>query len=1182
MADIIQSYLADPNVPVEKRRKLAAQLNAKEVDSGTVIKGITAKYGNKYGTPQTPQEKLGGDIAKKVLGAANPSNLGQIGMAIGENALAIAKGMAELGSRQTPEYTAKLKAENAATEEARNKKNVEEAAVLQGLNKRGIVPEAAPMGETEAQAKARVSNQQNVLTGMKIADPIGTLKEGAQDIATKAITGTGEAVKTGVLKGAEGVQEVGAAVTGNTDSLEGFRSFYGLKSPEQAAADMKQLSPAERGFAAGEGVTKAVGGTLATAFSPITGTVEAVPGGKEALGAVGGVLSAVSQTGSEGLKSTLKASGVNLTPEQEAVIDEGMSNVLNLMLIKSGEDVAKVKQLEAVKMKAQAEIPKLIKAGDFEAAQALMKEYEAANSAATTVTGRTGAALEQGTKDFLGKTAGGVGAVAAGTTEAAGKVAKGALEKTGKFGESIQSKISGLDVETIKTLKNLPDEYKQAVEAGGVDTARVAAFKPVKSLIDTKLIDLKSTGKTYQNFQNATVKIGNYLNDKLSEAGLEIGKNGKLKATSESTIRSAGDVNKVQSLWDMYKNKDVLTGKEYLNLRSDIADVAKFDQATTQGARLWAKDLYANLNSKFRKQVEGLEATDAASTMLRKELKSVKGLIYDAKGDIKPNAISTINNLFNKGKEGKLAALEELMPNFDQFKQQVRIGKALEDVQRASSVKVGTYANGLLAGGSGFFLSGGNPMAAFAGMVLSNPAVFTELLIKYGQIKKGTGRLIDNIRAKIIKGDTLTKAEGQFAGEMISYYTDQGEASMQKLEPKPIPEMKTPLTREVGKNAGNLETEAMKYKTPEEFVQDANTINPSLHGVFEDYAPTKRASMPLGDNLQTLQKTVGGSADDMVTIYRGTSSGNIVAGDFVTTNKQLAQDYAGNGKVAKLRVRKGDVVDMVDEAGGGEYLYRPFADKEPTYTKSELTDIWNKARRPKGELSKEPAHTTMLFDNSKISTEVKGKTTRGGTNYNPTTLEEHFAEGVKAKPEIDAVADKIAAKYNAKVAKAPIKKFERGQQKVNEKYNGDFLRLQDIARNTIVATEKGTMPQIFADLQKTPNFLDAEVKKASNDALGYSGINTRIKSSSGHIGETQINTPEMIYAKEKPVDAKAILGEPLYNKIVEKTGVEGGKGHLFYEKWRDLYNKTDEVSIRKRKKIEKESKAYYNSIRAAA
>lgn len=107
-------------------------------------------------------------------------------------------------------------------------------------------------------------------------------------------------------------------------------------------------------------------------------------------------------------------------------------------------------------------------------------------------------------------------------------------------------------------------------------------------------------------------------------------------------------------------------------------------------------------------------------------------------------------------------------------------------------------------------------------------------------------------------------------------------------------------------------------------------VNPT-GGVYVDYDPDSRAGALLAENMRPLNETIGGSFDDVITIYRGvpTDGTGIVPGDFVTTNRQLAQDYAGDGRVVELQVSMGHVVDDATEPGGEEYLYLPSAFPSP-------------------------------------------------------------------------------------------------------------------------------------------------------------------------------------------------------------------------------------------------------------
>jgi hypothetical protein len=73
-------------------------------------------------------------------------------------------------------------------------------------------------------------------------------------------------------------------------------------------------------------------------------------------------------------------------------------------------------------------------------------------------------------------------------------------------------------------------------------------------------------------------------------------------------------------------------------------------------------------------------------------------------------------------------------------------------------------------------------------------------------------------------------------------------------------------------------------------------------------------------------------------------------------------------------------------------------------------------------------------------------------------------------------------------------------------------------------------------------------------------------------GEVQINTPEIIFAKETESRGRKMLGDKKYDEIAKRIGVKGGIGHKLFEEWRILRG---EHSISRKKEIEFESKQYY-------
>jgi hypothetical protein len=111
---------------------------------------------------------------------------------------------------------------------------------------------------------------------------------------------------------------------------------------------------------------------------------------------------------------------------------------------------------------------------------------------------------------------------------------------------------------------------------------------------------------------------------------------------------------------------------------------------------------------------------------------------------------------------------------------------------------------------------------------------------------------------------------------------------------------------------------------------------------------------------------MGASPDQTITVYRGApkSQNKISPGDFITTNKQLAQDYAGNGHVISQEVRASDILDDITEPIGEEYIYRPTKSG-----KSDLITPFTKQTNPLIEEAKK-YKSAEEFIRAKISNKV--------------------------------------------------------------------------------------------------------------------------------------------------------------------------------------------------------------------
>ena len=128
--------------------------------------------------------------------------------------------------------------------------------------------------------------------------------------------------------------------------------------------------------------------------------------------------------------------------------------------------------------------------------------------------------------------------------------------------------------------------------------------------------------------------------------------------------------------------------------------------------------------------------------------------------------------------------------------------------------------------------------------------------------------------------------------------------------------------------------------------------------------------------------------------------------------------------------------------------------------------------------------------------------------------------------------------------------------------------LKDTVRTTIIVP-KDSIGSVLDELKQVPGFMRVKVQ-TPDQFLGYSGNIVNVRMSNGVVGEIQVNTAKMIYAKESPKNAKAILGEELWESIRKATGQEGGLGHQVYELLRVL----PEGSL-ERLLLEDESRRYY-------
>lgn len=401
--------------------------------------------------------------------------------------------------------------------------------------------------------------------------------------------------------------------------------------------------------------------------------------------------------------------------------------------------------------------------GDIEGAQKAVTEDPVGSVAPFVIGARQGAKVidrvtqgrAQATmKDYVQNIDKNVGRpIPRGTGTNLGGAIDTAIEKTGQLvtkpveavasgiGEGIStgtrfgvSRATGLQPETISQIQKAPEAFTKENMAKA-DRADLA--NEVKTRLDERIESLSDTGAGYQNLRRSGASVAvdrNWLDDVIKETtGLEV-KKGKLTTSGTASIRDRQDVNALQTKYDLWKpvfSKGSLSADEFFNFRTDMAGLAKLGREVSKSGPLenLSSIMRGKFNTEYRKQIKGLEETDADFASMSKELKELRKGILDKNDNLTDQAINRIANATGKGKDQLLSRLEEISPGISQ---KIKVMKAIEDVQNASGIKVGTYDRAALLGSSFVF---GGALPGIITAVMTSPNVAVPMLRQYGLLK---------------------------------------------------------------------------------------------------------------------------------------------------------------------------------------------------------------------------------------------------------------------------------------------------------------------------------------------------------------------------------------------------------------------------------------------------------------
>ncbi len=349
------------------------------------------------------------------------------------------------------------------------------------------------------------------------------------------------------------------------------------------------------------------------------------------------------------------------------------------------------------------------------------------------------------------------------------------LSSMGRFGVG---QAIALNPETIKTVVNSePGTFSKASMS---QITRPSVASEIKGVFDTHAATMDETGKMYQPIRdnNTTVVVDhNFLKDEIQKTTgttiteqppkptvkgqlpeIQIGtaktKPGTIEATGSSVIRDPKDVRALQNFyntWQPYFEKGQLTANEFLNMRQDLAKIAKFDREISKSGELenMSAILRGKLNTAYRRQIPGLENLDADMSSQFNDWKNEGKGIVDKDGNLTDAGINKIANSTNRGRSVFLDKLEELSPGITQ---RVKVLKAIEDIQNSEGQKVGAYnraAGKVIGGGGGFMLGGpiGGLVGLVADVILTSPEATVPMMRAYGSIKGFKDALIERLKS---------------------------------------------------------------------------------------------------------------------------------------------------------------------------------------------------------------------------------------------------------------------------------------------------------------------------------------------------------------------------------------------------------------------------------------------------
>lgn len=309
---------------------------------------------------------------------------------------------------------------------------------------------------------------------------------------------------------------------------------------------------------------------------------------------------------------------------------------------------------------------------------------------------------------------------------------------------------TGLSREAQQTIKSSPALYKEARLWNITAQGELENF--VKAT-DARLADLSELWKGYESIKawNKVASVDDITNAYVKAT--EWVRYTQLTKADRLVLKDANDYMS-QLKWELDET-DLLWLRRQLDSIMYDPNTGLKRKISPTGERI-VNSMRAEIDKIAKERIPWLKELDAQYWPEVALLKDVKKQIYDANGNIKPTALSTIWNIVWKNKDFKLEQFQKIYPELGA---RIKALKAFEEVQSLGEIKTGSV---IRQGGA---IAVGSAVAPWLWTIVwwlaTNPYVVARILEAYGIAKA-------KIQSIISKWSKITPQEAALVAKAVA------------------------------------------------------------------------------------------------------------------------------------------------------------------------------------------------------------------------------------------------------------------------------------------------------------------------------------------------------------------------------------------------------------------------------